>query len=79
MRASAITFQSIASACAPTSPLRARSTRSTSRSSSSCASRQRLPSSTTASGSSHTVAPLPDTSCTMPFIWPRMSALTGIT
>src|SRR3989304_3206586 len=51
--------------------------RSTSRSSSICISRQAFARSTTASGSMNRVAPLAETSWTVPRTSPRESALTG--
>ena len=54
------------SAVSPTRVDSCRSTRSTSRSSASRASRQRFPISTAAIGSTNTVAPLSETSWTMP-------------
>ena len=69
----------IAPASAPIASLSRRRMRSISRSSASRASRQALPISTTASGSTKTVAPLDETSCTSPRMWPRDSALIGIT
>ena len=52
---------------------------STSRSSSASSSRMRLQASTAAGGSTNSVAPLPEVSCTMPPTTPRASRRTGIT
>jgi hypothetical protein len=56
-----------------------RSTRATSRSTSSSARLCWLLRSTSACGSTNSVVPEPDASCTMPRIWPRLSARTGST
>ena len=69
----------IAPASSPISRQSARRMRSTSRSSSRLASRSRLPSSTTASGSTNSVAPEAETSWTTLGSALRSSALIGIT
>ena len=53
--------------------------RTTSRCSSSCSSRKRLPAATTSAGSIYTVLPEADSSCTMPGILRLFIGATGIT
>ncbi len=61
----------------PTRPDSSSRIRPSSSSTADCASRQALPSSTTTSGSTNSVCPLPEASCTIPLTRPRASARIG--